>query len=259
MIRRRHTRAAGRLPAFTLLEVMVALALLAGALMAIYDLVGNALRNHVYARELTVATLLARGKMAELEQKYEDSGFREFDEDDQGDFSDEGRSDVRWHVDILRPNGDLSADQIIGAMGGGDSKDLIGKLMGSATTGAAATQVDGTPAQGGPTTAGTTNPLAGAVSGMIQSQLTAFGEVVKKSFREMRLTVSWGSGKGREKLTVTTHLLVLNPKAPGGARGDNPDVPPNIAMPTAAPGTVVPGQNGMPGQPGVPGMPGVQR
>jgi hypothetical protein len=30
-------------------------------------------------------------------------------------------------------------------------------------------------------------------------------------------------------VTVTTHQLVLNPRAPNGARGDNPEVPPNLA------------------------------
>ena len=52
----------------------MALAVLAGALMAVADLSGSALRNFGYARDLSVATLLARGKMAEMEEKYEDTG-----------------------------------------------------------------------------------------------------------------------------------------------------------------------------------------
>lgn len=116
-----------RASGFTLLEVMVALALLAGALMAVADLCGNALRNHVYARDLAETTLLARGKMAELEQKYEDEGFKDFDQTDEGDFSDAKRPDVYWRVDLIRPAGDLSADQLVSMLTGmgGDAQGMI--------------------------------------------------------------------------------------------------------------------------------------
>ena len=67
--RRRGAALRRRVRGFTLLEVMVALALLAAAFMALADLGGNALRNYGYARDLTAATLLARGKMVELEAK----------------------------------------------------------------------------------------------------------------------------------------------------------------------------------------------
>lgn len=215
-------RAAG----FTLLEVMVALALLAAALMAMADLAGNALRNHAYARDLSAATLLARGKMAELEQKYEDAGFKDFDEEENGNFADEGRPDLQWQLALVKPDSDLSSDQLVGLLAGmgGDSTDLIAKLMGGAGAAGAAA--------GGPATA---SPLAGLLGGFLQSQLTAFGETLKRSFREMRLTVSWRDGKTSHGFTVTTHLLVLNPRAPGGARGDNPEVPSNVAALPATP------------------------
>jgi general secretion pathway protein I len=226
----RRVRAAAR--GFTLLEVMVSLALLAAALVAVSDLVGNALRNHVYARDLGAATLLARGKMVELEQKYEDLGFKDFDEEEDGDFREEGRPDVHWHMALTRPDADLSADQLVSMLAGqgGDPQDLISKVMSGSGLGGAG--------QGSSTTSA--SPLAGMATGLLQTQLTAFGETLKRSFREMRLTVGWRDGKSSHAFTVTTHLLVLNPRAPGGARGDNPDVPPGIAaVPGAgtAPGT----------------------
>ncbi len=235
MTRAPHLRPRAR--GFTLLEVMVSLALLAGALMAIADLAGNALRNHVYARDLSAATLLARGKMAELEQKYEDVGFKDFDEEESGNFADEGRADIQWKLALVKPDAELSADQLMGVLSGmgGDSTDLIAKLMGGAGASAA-----GGAAGGGPTTA---SPLAGVMGGLLQTQLAAFGEALKRSFREMQLTVSWRDGKASHAFTVTTHLLVLNPRAPGGARGDNPEVPPNLAglsAPQLAPTTQKP-------------------
>ncbi|HET9594074.1 MAG TPA: prepilin-type N-terminal cleavage/methylation domain-containing protein, partial [Anaeromyxobacteraceae bacterium] len=104
---------------FTLLEVLVALALLATALAAASDLVGNALRNHAYARDLSAATLLARGKLAELEQKFDDEGFQDGDQDEHGDFADAGRPDVRWEAKLTRPDPHLSADQLVSMLAGG--------------------------------------------------------------------------------------------------------------------------------------------
>ncbi len=207
---------------FSLLEVMVALAVLAMAFMALADLGGGALRNHAFARDLSAATLLARGKLAELEEKYEDVGFKDFDEQEDGDFADAGRPDVKWRVELVRPDPHLSAEQLVATLAGaegGDAQALVGKLFGGGAS-------SGDGKSSGPTTA---PGAAGAMAGqMLQTQLTAFGEQLKKSLRELRLTVAWNDGKPRS-FAVTEHLVVLNPRAPGGARGDSPDVPPNLA------------------------------
>ena len=122
---------------FTLLEVMVALAVLAGSLMAVADLSGNALRNFGYARDLSVATLLARGKMAELEEKYEDVGFTDFDQTEEGTFADQGQPGMRWKLELQKPTSDLTPEKILGAfLGGGDgdvgTQEMLGKLLGGA-------------------------------------------------------------------------------------------------------------------------------
>jgi len=212
----------GVAPAFTLLEVMVALTILAISLMALADLTGNALRNHSYARDLTVATLLARGKMAALEETYEDKGFTDFDESEEGDFADQGRPGFKWRVELKKPDSAMAPDELLSVLlgaSGSDAQDLMGKLLG--TGGGKAGQA------GGPQTAS----AGGLVGGMLQAQLTAFGEALKKSLREMRLTVGWMDGRQLRQFTVTTHLVVLNPKAPGGARGPDPDAPPNLTAP----------------------------
>lgn len=98
----------------------------------------------------------------------------------------------------------------------------------------------------------------GAATKLIQSQVTAFGETLKKSFREMRLTVAWRDGRVPRSFTITTHLVVLNPRAPGGVRGDNPEVPANLASAAAG----VAGAAGAAGLPGatqaLPVVPGAQ-
>ena len=88
---------------FTLLETVIALAILGLALMAIFDLNAGAVANHAYTKKLTVATLLARSKMTDLEQKLYDDGFSNDDDEESGDFSDEGWSTFKWRAKIIAP------------------------------------------------------------------------------------------------------------------------------------------------------------
>ena len=102
---------------FTLLETVVALAILALALMAIFDLNSGAVSNHVYSKHLTVASFLARSKMTDLEQQLYDDGFSNDDEEESGDFSEEGWPGYKWRAKIIAPktNG-VSPEQLIGAI-----------------------------------------------------------------------------------------------------------------------------------------------
>lgn len=179
---------------FTLLEVMVALAILAGALMALSDVVGGALRNHVRAQQLEVATLLARGKLVALEEKFERTGFRDFDETEDGTFEEDGHPEIRFAAEVVKPEVDLSAEKILATLTG--SEDLSSLLQGA----------------GGEEGTSTLDPRAGALSAIVQTQLTAFGEKVKKGVRELRLTVRWQEGETERAFTVVTHLVVLQPK-----------------------------------------------
>lgn len=220
-----------RARAFTLLEVLVALAVLSLGLMAVADLAGTALRQHGYARDLTVATALARGRMAELEEAYEDKGFKDFDENEEGDFADQGHPGFAWRVEVKKPDTTLGPEQLLGVLLGqagedASTQELLQKLMGT-----------GGQAQGAP---------GGLLGGVLSAQLTAFGEQLKKSFRQVTLTVAWRDGRTLHQFDVTTHLVVLNPRAPGGARGAWPDVPPNLP-PTSGAGP--PGAPLQPGQP----------
>lgn len=180
---------------FTLLEVMVALAILAGALLALSDVVGGALRNHVRAQQLEVATLLARGKLVALEEGFERTGFRDFDETEEGTFEDDGHPEIRWTAEVVKPEVELSAEKILSMLTG--SEDLSALLPG---------------ASGGEGGVTTLDPRAGMLAGLVQTQLTVFGETVKKGVRELRLTVRWPEGETERAFTVVTHLVVLQPK-----------------------------------------------
>ena len=243
-----------RVPArggFTLLEVMVALAVLAGSLMAVADLSGSAMRNYVYARDLSVATLLARGKMAEMEEKFEDSGFTDFDQMEEGNFSDQGQPGMRWKLDLRKPTAELTAERILGAfLGGGEdlgAQEMLGKLMGG---GSGSTGGKGGPASGSP---------GGLLGGVMQGQVNAFAEELKKSVRQVSLRVTWKDGKVEQGFSLDTYWVVLNPKAPGGARGQNPDIPANLTGPgRGATGGPSPVQNPATTRKKLPGTGGTQ-
>jgi general secretion pathway protein I len=182
---------------FTLLEVMVALAILAMGLMAVSDVFGGAMRNHARAKALDVATLLARGKLAETLDHYEEEGFKDSDEGDDGTFDDEGHPEIAWKVEVKKPTVDLSGEGACEAMLG---KAGLATLLGEKPPDAGGS--------GGGPTAGA-SPIAAAMQGFVKTQCGTFGETLKKSVREVRLTVSWPDGKRTESFSVVTHMVVL--------------------------------------------------
>jgi general secretion pathway protein I len=90
---------------FTLLEVLVALAILAIALISIFKLQGQTLRMSAKARFLTMAPHLAQAKLAEIETQ-------DFDDirDGSGAFSGE-QSDYDWTVAVEEIPTDLITDK----------------------------------------------------------------------------------------------------------------------------------------------------
>ncbi len=85
---------------FSLLEIMVALAILAMALVLLSEIATSNVRATHHARLLTTATFLARSKMADLEDVVLEEGFVENDREEDGDFTDAGRPEFRWKTVI---------------------------------------------------------------------------------------------------------------------------------------------------------------
>lgn len=205
--------AARRSGGFTLLEVMVALAILALALTAIVGINGNAIRSHGYAKRVTVATMLARSKMADIESKYIEEGFTsEFDQVMEGTFEDEGWRDYRWKAEIVKP--DLDAANATALV-----ESLVEKLMGDVSSLSAQSEGGGTAA---PTPTADMGSLGAMIKPMIEGQVNILVETMKKALREVRLTVSWSEGARTESFDVVTHLVVL---APAGQQGGDTNDP----------------------------------
>lgn len=120
--RRRHTRG------FTLLEIMVAVAILGLGLTAILSAQAGAFSSAQYARNLSVATGLLRCKITEVEEHVYKDGFQETDETGGGpccDGDDNPNMRCVWRVD--RPQfpeakfGDLNLSAGLDLTGGGSS------------------------------------------------------------------------------------------------------------------------------------------
>jgi len=235
---------------FTLLEVMVALAVLALALTAASDVVGGALRNHVRARQLEVATMLARGRLAEAEARFEEEGFRDSDQSEEGSFEDEGHPEVTWKVEAIRPQLELGPDAVLKALTGIEGG--VAGLLGLDAKGQGAGSGGSGGGASGPITSLAGSPVAGMAVSMIQQQLTGLGEKLKTGVREVRVTVAWKDGKAIEAFTLVTHMVVLIPGAQRRLAGAAlPGLP--GALPPGLPGAgAFPGRQGAKPFPGPP-------
>jgi len=181
--------------AFTLLEVLVALGILGVVLVSLFQISSTAAISQSYARTLTVATLLARSKMADLEQQLQVKGFPISDEEDSGDFSEEGWPAYSWTSQILIPKVEnLSAEQLLASFAGLpvdqnlDASAIFSGLMPSASSSS-------------PMSAFT--PLLAP----LQTQFAQMVQTLTRQVREIRLTIHWTHQGNPESFEVKTHVL----------------------------------------------------
>jgi general secretion pathway protein I len=78
---------------FTLLEVVIALAILAISLLVLIDAQSTAVLETVDSEKILTGTWLAQEKMSEATLRVEKEGFKDQDIDEEGDFSDFGQTD----------------------------------------------------------------------------------------------------------------------------------------------------------------------
>ncbi len=172
---------------FSLLEVMVAMAILSVGLVSLLQVQSRSAELAIEAREMTVATMLARGKLYDCQTDLLKKGFSIGDYDESGNFDDEGYPTFFWECHGYKPEmptgdgvGDMgSAASALGMGGsGGDSGQPQGADMGM---------------------------------GMIAPVLQQMASVMGDSIRELVIIVRWGTGVDQQEMRVTTHVVDKTP------------------------------------------------
>ena len=243
------TAASSRSEGFTLLEVMVALAILGLALTAILSAQAGLYNANVQARNLTHATVAARCKMSEVEQELLQKPYPETDMKDEGACcageSPPGMS-CRWQIERVTlpdpPKNQLSDAGPGGADGGMGGLGALGALAGAA--GAPGGLGDGGLSALSSTLATPMGPggqtgsagMAGLAMNIVYPQLKP---LLEASIRRVTLDVVWNEGPNERKVHLVQFVVhpqkglppMMDPSMAGAAAGSAGPV-----VPGAAPG-----------------------
>jgi len=182
---------------FTLLEVMISLAILAMALTMLLSATASNVELANRARVLGTVTNLTRGKMFDLEEQLLQEGFQETNQELDGDFSDEGHKEIEWEATVEKielpglADAQNAADSVAGGDGGGGSP--LGGLIPGIPGGGG----------GGGGEAGNTS-AAGAAA--LTSQFETVATILEQAMRKVTLTVKWQVGDSAEEMTVVAYF-----------------------------------------------------
>jgi prepilin-type N-terminal cleavage/methylation domain-containing protein len=183
---------------FTLLEVMVALAILASTLVVLLQIITNNVRATNHAKLTTAATLLARAKMTDIEDGVLENGFSTDNETAKGTFKDQGFADFSWDSVIERIELPTDMKQLAEQKTSDDSKSK--------------------------------DPMQ-ALTGMMGGLMSTFMEPIRigleESVRRVTLTITWNEiGRRDQTLQIVTFLtdsakldLALSMGAAGASTG----------------------------------------
>jgi general secretion pathway protein I len=208
---RRRQASAG----FTLLEVLVAVAILGLGLTVILSSQAGLFSSASRGEHLTVATNLLRCKMSEIELELEQKGFSLTDENDEGPCcgDDEGEGfSCAWKIERVElpplPDSSLDADGGTGESGSGEPAGM-GALSALSKLGAPGATADGqSPAAAAGAvmeqlSSANSSGLEGLVMGLVYPSLKP---MLEASIRRVTLKVTWREGVRPRELEVTQFL-----------------------------------------------------
>jgi prepilin-type N-terminal cleavage/methylation domain-containing protein len=224
---------------FTLLEVMIGLALMGLALVVLMKSAAGSIFNSEQAHMTGVVTDLARGKMYDIEEILLKDGFTDTSQSNESEecFTDEGWPNVCYTYKVEEPK--LPTFEELTQMAQGKATEDAKKALGSAGSAGSALLgqlgsgdlgSDGIGGAFGDSMLGGMLGMFGASSGidaaagasMIQSQYAMFQEVLKVSVRKVTLSVTWtviGSKRDMKVVAFFTDPTAMNKTLLGQASG----------------------------------------
>lgn len=162
---------------FTLIEVMVAIGVLAICFTAIFNVQASSIQAASRTKYITAATLLAHSKMVDIEQQLNVEGFSEFAEDMEGTFEEEGWPEFRWRAKILKVRIPIPSNMPGESDSNSDSSSE--------------------------------NSTNNVYASMISGYSTMISDIISGALREVNLVVEWDEGADRRELSLSTHFADL--------------------------------------------------
>jgi len=157
---------------FTLLEVIIAMAIMAVAFGAILAVEQGSINASARAKQMNIVGMLAKNQMVETEFKFQGKTFDEVKKEESGTF-DKPYEDYRW-------------------------KAVIKELHFPNIGGGAKTSGD---------SSGANSEKNSEVTEVITKTITQF---FSKAIREVTVTVFWKRGSGEQSFTLSTYWVDLN-------------------------------------------------
>ena len=178
---------------FTLLEMMIAMAILSGSLTWLIVGMSRNIKAENHAKLMTTATFLARQKMSEFEDELYDKGFGEFEKDIDGNFEDKGFARFSWRIVVDKV--ELP------------SSEQLQTVLTNAQQARQTLQGGGTDpnASSSSSTTGGGNPLSQS-AGALASQFGIIKDVLEQGIRRVTVKVVWWEGRRPQDVTVITYF-----------------------------------------------------
>jgi general secretion pathway protein I len=190
---------------FTLLEVMIALAILGLCVTTLTRSQLASVRAARRAKMMTVATMLARYKMIEVEDKLFDEGFSDFKQEEKKTFKDEGFD--RLGVDrttFEQFSYDLVVDKVElpASMNAEGLQEAVRSMTGTDQGSGSGSSKSSS----GSSPTGMASGLASAATGMIGKQMEMVRNLLEQSIRRVEVKVEWKEGKTAHNVTVSGYF-----------------------------------------------------
>ncbi|MGF1465220.1 MAG: prepilin-type N-terminal cleavage/methylation domain-containing protein [Sandaracinaceae bacterium] len=187
---------------FTLLEVMVAVAILSLAMVAIFSSQGGAVRTGVRARALTTATFLARCKMLEIEEQVANEGLPAISDRGEDGCCEDGEMDgyrCEWAIEqVILPDalgGEEEGDGLLDALGGDEGQ---GDELSPPPAGPDATVQDALSGAG-------SADMLGSLA--LQYAFPVLKPAIESQVRRATVTVLWTEGESEQSFDVVQFLV----------------------------------------------------
>lgn len=179
---------------FTLLEMMIATAILALALTSLVDATTRAINAANHAKLVSTATFLARSRLVDLEDQLAEKGFTDdaFAKEESGDFDDKGFKRFRWTVVVDKV--ELPATDEVQTL---VSKAVTGQQTAAGGGGLDSAGTDAAKAAGGG---------LGAGASSLASQFGIIKDVLEQGIRRIKVTVAWQEAGQPKSLEVVEYL-----------------------------------------------------